>query len=253
MRLILIAILILINNSAFSQVKPNLTNKPELKGNNDSKLKLNEGSSTYTDSLIKDRLVSLALQNPAFAESDADINGAKFEAKQAKSFWLNSITLSGNLNEFVVNNATINGVPASTLFPKYNLGVSIPLGLLGSQEKNIAKEKIKLYTAQKESKTREIKKDVLILYENYKERKDLFDLQKQITDGVYSTYQQLQKDYASGEIKDIKDVNKQYQTWILERSNQRSKEKDLKIAELEIEGLIGMKMSDAINTITVKN
>lgn len=201
----------------------------------------------HKDSLIKERLVALAMENPAFKEADALIKAAEYELKRAKASWLNSVVISGNLNEFVINNSTINGLPASTLFPKYNFGVNIPFGLFGNQEKNISKERVKLYEAQKESKIRTIRKEVLIRYENYKEKKVLFDLQKQITDGQYSTYQQRQKEFATRETNKVEDVNKEYELWIEQRSKQRTKERELAVAELELEEIIGMKIQEGIN------
>lgn len=209
-------------------------------------------SNTLTDSLIKERLVSLTMENPEVDEASAMISGAEYSLKAAKNSWLNQISVAGNLNEFVINGTKINGLPASTLFPKYNIGVNLPLGIFGRQEKNISRERIKMFTAQKESKINNLKKRVLILYEQYKEKRELFDLQKQITDGQFSTYQQTQRDYASGEINDLKEVNSEYEKWIDQRIKQRSKELDLRVTELEIEELIGMKLSDALRTVAIK-
>ena len=206
-------------------------------------------NNSYKDSLIRQTLVDLAMKNPSLDQADILINTAELELKRAKSSWLNSITVGGNINEFVVNNTTINGIPASTLFPKYNVGVNIPLGLFGRQETNISKEKIKLYESQKESLKRQLIKEVLVRYENYKEKLDVFELQKQITDGQYSTYQQIQKDFASGEIKDIGDVNKEYELWIEQRSKQRTKDKELRIAELELEEIIGIDLITVLSSL----
>lgn len=87
-------------------------------------------------------------------------------------------------------------------------------------------------------------------YENYKEKKELLDLQKLITDEEYSNYQQYQRDFASGEVKDIKDVNKEYQAWLQERTRLRTSEKDLKLAQLEIEEIIGTNFLEVLKTIT---
>lgn len=204
------------------------------------------------DSIIKERLVSLVMENPAVDEANAMINSAEYTLKAAKSSWLNQISIAGNLNEFVINGTTVNGLPASTLFPKYNIGVSLPLGIFARQEKNISRERVKMYTAQKESIINNLRKRVLILYEQYKEKKESFDLQKQITDGQYSSYQQTQRDYASGEISELKEVNSDYEKWIDQRIKQRTKELDVKLVELEIEELIGMKLADALRNVAIK-
>ena len=201
------------------------------------------------DSLIKQKLIELAMKNPALNESNALIGGAQYELKQSKTLWLNTVTLSGNVNEFVINQTVINGQSVASYFPKYNIGVNVPLGLFGRQDKNISKEKVKVFEAQKETRTREIKKIVLIRYEDYKEKKELLELQKQITDGQYSTYQQKQKDFANGEVNDIKDVNKEYELWILQRSTQRTRERDLQVAQLELEEIIGIPLEEALASV----
>lgn len=202
-----------------------------------------------TDSLIRIKLVELALENPLLAESDARINGAQAELKKAKASWLSSIVVSGNINELVVNNSTINGLPASTLFPKYNAGINIPFSVFDGSPRKVAEQKIKEQEAQKEVRKRAIVRDVLIKYENLKEKQELYELQKQITDGQYSTYQQKQSDYAGGIITDIKEVNKEYESWVDHKSKQRTKAKDLAVAEIELQEIVGMKFSDVLTQI----
>jgi len=204
----------------------------------------------YTDSLIKQKLIELALQNPSVKEADALINSSQYELKAANTSWLNAIVLSGNVNEFVINNTQINGVAASTLYPKYNVGVNIPLGIFTKQDKNIANEKVKQYDAQKDLKKRAIIKEVLQRYENYKEKRELLDLQKLITDDQYSNYQQYQRDFSTGEVKDVKDVNKEYQLWLAQRTKLRTSEKELKIAQLDVEEVIGTNLIDVIKSVT---
>jgi outer membrane protein TolC len=213
----------------------------------------NSVNNSIPDSAIRERLIVLAMSNPAITEANAMVNSAQYELKRAKTSWLNTVSVSGNINELVVNNTTINGMPASTLFPKYNVGVNLPLGMFSKQEKNISKEKVKVFEAQKEGKTRAIRKEVLIRYENYKEKKELFELQKQMTDGQYSNYQQKQKEYASREISKLEEVNKEFELWVEQRSKQRTKEKELKVAELELEELIGMSITDAIRSVITNN
>lgn len=202
------------------------------------------------DSLIKERLVQLVMDNPALHASDAMVGTAEYELKRAKTSWLNTINVSGNLNELVINNATINGLPASTLFPKYNFGLTIPLGLFGRQEKNIAREKIRLYEAQYEENRRALVKRVLIRYEEFKEKRELFELQRQMTDGQLATYQNKQRDFASGKSTDPGEINKEYQLYVEQKSKQRTREMEYNVARLELEELIGMRLEDALLSLT---
>ena len=203
----------------------------------------------HIDSAIRTRLIELALKNPALQEADAQIAVSKLQVKEAKSAWLNTIGVSGNINEFVINNSTINGVPAATLFPKYNFGIAIPLGIFSAQQKNIARRRIDVNQAQKELQERTLRKEVMIRYENYREKKELLSLQKQVTDLQFNTYNESQREFASGEVPSIRDVNREYEKWIDQRSKQRTRERDLQIAELEIEELIGVPLADVIRNV----
>ena len=77
------------------------------------------------DSLIKVKLIKLALNNPAIQIADANIRIAESDLNRAKSSWLGSFSASANINEFVVQ-----GSPAANVYPKYNLGIALPFDLL---------------------------------------------------------------------------------------------------------------------------
>src|ERR1700743_1891183 len=74
---------------------------------------------------IRDRLIQLAIQNPSVEIDDRNILVAEYGVKKAKTNILNQISLQGNLNEFSINQNN----PYANLYPKYNVGVVVPLGL----------------------------------------------------------------------------------------------------------------------------
>ena len=115
MRKYIIFIFLTISISSFSQVRI-------------AALKSDSLNHPLIDSLVKQKLIELALKNPVMNQSDAMLGGARYELKGEKTEWLNTLVVSGNINEFVINNTTINGLQASNLYPKYNVGVNIPIG-----------------------------------------------------------------------------------------------------------------------------
>lgn len=213
------------------------------------KTKLDSLSIPNIDSIVQDRLIQLALENPSIKESGHLIKSAEYELKRAKYSWLSSFIITANINELNINNETINGVPASLFFPRYNFGMILPLNIFVKQEKKIANEKVNQTIARSESSKRMIIREVLVKYENYKEKKDLLDIQKQISDSQFSNYQQKQREYSNGEISEIKVVNIEYESWLEKRLQLRTKERDYVISEIELEEIIGMNVAEAIKSL----
>lgn len=66
---------------------------------------------------IRERLVKLALQNPDLEAADHQVKIAKYELKQAKSAWLNRISVSGNMNEFTLKSRSNSLTPSGHFYP----------------------------------------------------------------------------------------------------------------------------------------
>ena len=197
-----------------------------------------------SDDAIKEKLVKLALKNNAeVTAADAQIRIAEISRKRANSSMLSSVNLGANANEFVINNS-----PAANFFPKYNIGVSIPLDLFAKNkaEKQTANQMITINTAQKELVEKSIRAKVLILYETYKEKKQLVELQKMAMEEDIAAYEKAQQDYAENIIT-LEDVNKIYKASVNEKSILATKQKEFNIAVIELEEAIGMPLSKALN------
>lgn len=191
---------------------------------------------------IKNRLVKLALKNPAFTADDAAIEIAVLNRKKANSSWLNSISLGGNINEFVVNNS-----PTANFYPKYNLGVLVPLDIYSrnKNERMVGDQNIIIANAAKDQRMNEIKAETLIRYENYKEQKELVNLEKIAVDNNYSDYQSAQNNYADGTVT-VDVLNKIYQGYVLEQFKLVTLKKQLNVAIIQLEEIVGVPLSKAI-------
>ncbi|MEO8567822.1 MAG: TolC family protein [Ginsengibacter sp.] len=191
---------------------------------------------------IKNRLVKLALKNPAFTADDAAIEIAVLNRKKANSSWLNSISLGGNINEFVVNNS-----PTANFYPKYNLGVLVPLDIYSrnKNERMVGDQNIIIANAAKDQRMNEIKAETLIRYENYKEQKELVNLEKIAVDNNYSDYQSAQNNYADGTVT-VDVLNKIYQGYVLEQFKLVTLRKQLNVAIIQLEEIVGVPLSKAI-------
>lgn len=197
---------------------------------------------TDNEQEIKNRLVKLALNNPVFTADDATIEIAVLNRKKANASWLSSITLGGNINEFVVNNS-----PTANFYPKYNFGVLVPLDIYSrnKNERKVGDQNIIIANAEKQQRMNEIKAETLIRYENYKEQKELVNLEKVSVDNNYSDYKAAQNNYADGTVT-VDVLNKVYQGYVLEQFKLVTLKKQLNVAIIQLEEIIGVPLSKAL-------
>ena len=155
---------------------------------------------------------------------------------------ISSVNVGANANEFVINNS-----PAANFFPKYNIGLSVPLDLFAKNkaEKQTASEMITINTAQKELIEKNIRAKVLILYETYKEKKAIVELQKMAMEDDIAAYEKAQQDYADNIIT-LEDVSKIYKSSVNEKSILATKQKEFNISVIELEQAIGVPLSIAL-------
>jgi outer membrane protein TolC len=188
------------------------------------------------DDFIKEKLIALALNNPQLKAVEANIIIAETARNKANSSLLSSISIGSNLNEFALTNSA-----AATLFPKYNLGVSIPLDIFAKSkaEKKTADQNIIINKNQKQQVETFLKAKVLVQYEVYKEKKELLQFQKRSMEDDIAAYEKAQKDFKD-EVITLEELNKIYKVSISERGLLVSKEKDLNIAIIQLEEIIGV-------------
>ena len=200
---------------------------------------------TDNEQEIKNRLVALALKNPAFTADDAAIEIAVLNRKKANTSWLSSVSLGGNINEFVINNS-----PAGVFYPKYNFGVLVPLDIYSrnKNERKVGDQNIIIAHAAKEQRMNEIKAETLIRYENYKEQKELVNLEKITVDNNYSDYLAAQTNYAGGSIT-VDVLNKIYQGYVSEQFRLVTLKKQLNVAIIQLEEIIGVTLSKALPNV----
>jgi len=191
---------------------------------------------------IKAKLIKLALKNAQMTEADANINIAEIARNKANSTLLSSVNVGANVNEFVINNS-----PAANFFPKYNFGLTVPLDIFSKNkaEKKTADQMIIINKSQKEQLESIIKAKVLIQYEEYKEKKELVELQKIAMEDDIAAYERAQNDFKNDDIT-LEELNKIFKVSIAEKALLTSKEKELNIAIIQMEGLIGMALVKAL-------
>ncbi len=227
---------------------PDTLRKPDLRDKTSKTVQENNQNEVTAEDVIKNHLVKIALKNPAFDIDDANIEIAELNRKRAGASWLGSINLGGNVNEFVIQNSA-----AASFYPKYNAGISLPLDIFSrvKNEKRVADQNIIIAKSNKEQHEMRIKAETLTRYENYKEKADLVTLQNIILANNLSDYELAQKNFQDGSIT-VEALNQIYQNYMGERNKLITYKKDLNIAVIQMEEILGMPLQKAAPGLIVQ-
>jgi outer membrane protein TolC len=194
---------------------------------------------------IREKLVQLAMQNPVYEIADHISLAATYQIKIAKSAYIGLFSAQGNINEFTISKPTYNGTQYPYYYPRYNLALNIPFDIFTRTTNNvkIAQENYYIAAAAKNQKFREIKADVLSKYENYLLAKQLVELQGKITQSEYATLKRAESDFSENLIK-LDEVERVQKSYINEQVKSLTLQKDLNVAKIEIEKVIGVPIED---------
>ncbi|HEX4849366.1 MAG TPA: TolC family protein, partial [Puia sp.] len=197
---------------------------------------------------IRERLVQLALQNPTYEMADHQVALTEYQVQLAKGNWLGILVVAFNINEFTVNQITgSSSQGAQYFYPKYNIGLTIPMDLLSRQKNTvrIAKENYMIAHAQKNDRFRQIKAEVLTRYEDYLLDQQMLDLQLQVTQDAFTLYKRSEKDFQDGIVK-LEEFNKSYESWASEQAKKLTLQRNVNVAKIEMERMIGVKLDEVL-------
>ena len=198
---------------------------------------------------VREKLVQLAMQNPNYEIADRNVAIANDQVKKSKAAWLNQFSAQGNLNEFSFNPPTNpNGTSANYFYPRYNVGVTVPFDLFITKKNDvrIAKQNLGIAQAQKNERFREIKAEVLTVYEDYLLYKQHLEFQSQIVQDAESVYLQAEKDFSDGIIKQ-EDYNRAFKGRAQEKTLLAETLHAYNISKINLEKLIGVPIESVIN------
>ena len=191
---------------------------------------------------FEEKLVRLAWNNnPENKIIIADKNIAEYERKKASWSWLNQVRVTGNLNELSINQDANSNI----LFPRYNFGVTIPLGIVVDNPKDvaIARAEVEKASLQVQSQKLLIRNQVLRAYQLFKMHEQIFKLKSDLTEDEYSNFLSIEEKFENGEVslEDYKEASKNYN---LELENRITAKNRYEIAKLDLELLIGVKLEE---------
>ncbi len=202
---------------------------------------------------IAERLVDLAMKNPQISSSDNLAEQFKYSYRRTRSQWLDNIVLTGNLNEFSINQsgAAADPLKQSTQYPRYNVGVRLPVGMFINNGKEAKSMMHKYKSTQDDAQAlrQAIRRQVLTVYEDYKMNTELTALQHEVLQDAKFLFAKTEEKFQKGEITlDVyTTANRLYNS---EKVKAVALEHDLNVSIAQLEELIGMNLAVALKNIT---
>jgi len=208
-----------------------------------NKVILPEGAENIS---FEERLVQLAWQNyPANVAIYDEVEIARYEVTRSKSDWLNQITLTGNLNEFNIT-PDINPNP-NNFYPRYNIGVTIPLGIGFQTSVEVKKAKMELDIASRNVEELKliVRAEVLTLYNEFLKNKSIYELQTQTTELYENNFSLIKTKFLNDEVT-INEYNESLEKLNLEKQKKVIASTNYEISKISLERLIGIPIQEVI-------
>jgi outer membrane protein TolC len=194
-----------------------------------------------SDTLVEARLVQFALAGPQFLAADHKVNIAQSDLARAKRSWLNLLAVSASLND----QSFQTPAPGAYQYPKYFVGLTIPIGLFFSLGPQIqgARESVEVSKNLREETARSLKAEVLSKYRQYKNYSDLISLENTIVIDQQTAFSQTEKKFKDGTatIEQYNLANKLYSDELTKKLNLQLSQDLIK---LDIERLIGTNLEN---------
>ena len=200
---------------------------------------------SVTEASFEEKLVQLAWQNnPANQELIHKAEAAKYEVNLAKWSWLRTITASGNLNEYTIDPPERNA-NFQPFFPRYNFGVTMSLGtiFLTPMEARAARSTYQATEDQINQQKIALRAEVLMRYQNYLMNQKLFEVQNEVTEDEYSEFLLMEQNFKAGDVT-LEEYKKSLKAYNEELTQRITLERDLRVAQIALEEVIGARMED---------
>lgn len=194
---------------------------------------------------FEERLVQLAWRNNPnreILENEEEI--AKYELGRARLSWLDGIALIGNYNEIIVGNEAINN---NMFFPRnlYGIRAVLPLNFMTEtvQKSKINKKILQSSHLATDQLKLSLRKEVLTAYHEFLMYEELLQIQSELFDSEFSSYQIALNDFEDGLIS-VDDYSAIVRSYNMQRINKVKGENELIAAKLRLEELIGVNLEE---------
>jgi outer membrane protein TolC len=201
-------------------------------------------STRDTSSVIEEKLVQLAFQGPELQKMAHQIKIDEYQLRAAQNAWMNLLAFNINYNEFTFKQT--GATPY--IYPRYNLGITIPLGTLFSRTAvKSANENVEIGKNNTEELKRDLRQRVLSAYKEYVSYGQLISIQNELSNDMKTLLAQVEEKFRAGSVSidAYNSVQKSNSMEIATLINLRLQQ-DLK--KLELEKLIGTKLETALRS-----
>jgi len=200
---------------------------------------------TKKEGAIEEELVQLALKGPVYDETDHQAKISRQELSKARDSWLDLLTISANYNDQTFAKTTEQ---SAYVYPKYFFGVSIPLGLVFSQNHaiKIAKQNMAITADRQEETSRALRADVLSKYKQYKTYVDLLNIQNQTVEDSHIEFMQIENQFKNGS-SSLELYNAASKNYNIEVAKKLNLQLERDMMKLEIEKMIGVDLDNVLN------
>ncbi|MET0635103.1 MAG: TolC family protein [Chitinophagaceae bacterium] len=199
---------------------------------------------TLEDSIGK-RLAELATSNVDLKVIDKQIEAARYEWKTNRASLLNNISANFNLNER--NIKTNNNPETNIFFPRYNFGLTLPLGNIITKPAQTKKAKAQYeeIILQKEAVGRDLRESILTAYQDYSMYKNLLVIQEEIIRDESESFDAVQQKFKNNTVtmEIFTSASRRLNETLIQRITIL---RNMNVAKYQVESLIGMKLEDAI-------
>lgn len=192
---------------------------------------------------FEEKLVQLAWKNsPANRVLFHQRNAAEFDMQQARWSFLDNLRAVGNINDIVLEGREEE---TNRFFPLYNLSATVSVGMFVNIPLETKKRREQVYIAEANINQQKIlvRAEVLRRHEIYLQNKEIMRIQTETTEDAYSRFLIAEESFTNGEI-DLEVYNTALERYNNEQNNKIRAQAELRIAEINIEELIGVKLED---------
>jgi outer membrane protein TolC len=195
-----------------------------------------------TSTAIEERLVQLAWQGPEVQRMAHQNKIDEYQLRAAQNVWMNLLAFNINYNEFTFNTSGASNY----IYPRYNLGITIPLGTLFSRTAvKSAKENIEIGKDNTELIKRTLREQVLTAYKQYMAFGQLIGIQSALVNDVKTQLAQIEEKFRSGGIS-LDVYTSAQKNNNIETAALINLKLQQDIKKLEIEKLIGVKLETVL-------
>lgn len=202
---------------------------------------------TVNDTVIENRLVQLALAQPLYQQAESQNKILDYQLRKQRNTWLNLLSLSTTYNDQSFTKTTRNTTTTAYVYPKYFLGVTIPLGLIVSNgtDVKITRQSQVIAKEQQQELAKTIRAEVLKNYKQYKANEKLLAIQNQVLDDEQANFLQVEQKFKIGTatLDVYNDASKKYNDQSVTVINLQLQQDLIKV---ELERLIGIRLEDAL-------